>query len=85
MDVIGFTRVLPATGLAAQLAAPATSEGNFQFNLSGAPGSSYVIQISSNLLTWLPLSTNTLPASGSVSITNAFANNSSRFYRAMLK
>jgi hypothetical protein len=84
MDVIGFTRVIPATNVAPQLTAPTVSAGNFQFNLSGIPGGSYVIQVSANLRTWLPLSTNTLPASGSISITNALGNNSPQFYRAAL-
>jgi hypothetical protein len=85
LDVIGFTRVLPTTAVAPQLTAAAVSDGHFQFNLNGSPGGSYVIQVSSNLVTWLPVSTNSLPASGSVSVTNAIGNNSARFNRATLE
>ena len=85
LDVIGFTRVLPPVGTAAQLTEPLAGGGKFQFNLSGTPGASYVVQVSSNLISWLPRSTNALPAGGSVSITNAVVDNLPRFYRAVLQ
>jgi hypothetical protein len=84
LDVIGFTRVIPASNLAAQLANPSVNGGSFQFNVLGAIGSNYVVQYSSNLATWLPLSTNSIPGSGYFSVTNAISNNTRRFYRAVL-
>jgi hypothetical protein len=83
LDVIGFTRVIQTTnGGAPTLSAAAVSGGNFLFTLNGSAGS-YVIQASSNLVTWLPLSTNTVGGSGSVSVTNAVGSNPHRFFRAV--
>jgi hypothetical protein len=55
----------------------------FRFVLNGPAGGSYMIQVSSNLLDWSTLSTNTIPAGGSIAITDV--NNPSqtcRFYQA---
>lgn len=85
LDAIGFTRVMPATKVVvAQLSGMAFIGGSFQFVLNGLVGSNYVVQISSNLLTWAPLSTNTVPSSGAVTITNTPGAQSRRFYRAIL-
>ena len=85
LDAIGFTRILPASNNAAILSGVTVSGGNCKFNLMGSVGSNYVVQFTSNLFTWFPLSTNTIPAGGSVSITNAEGANRQRFYRAMLQ
>jgi hypothetical protein len=85
LDVIGFTRVLPAAGGAPQLTATGVSGDNFLLALSGSAGATYVVQVSSNLATWLPVSTNLLPASGFASVTNGVGSSSSRFYRALLE
>ncbi len=88
LDVIGFTRVLAVSGaVPAHLANPGVSGANFEFNLLGTIGSNYIVQVSTNLLTWQPLSTNTIPGSGSASITNTNALSSSahRFYRAVVQ
>jgi len=57
----------------------------FQIHLSGPPGSNYVIQASSDLKNWTPISTNAAPT-GSVSYTDAAATNLSyRYYRAIIQ
>ncbi len=60
------------------------SSGVFRFVLNGPVGSSYVIQVSSNLVHWLPLVTNVIPAGGSVLITDPATGQAKRFYRAVL-
>ncbi len=58
--------------------------GGLSFLLLGAPQQTYVIQSSTNLLNWQPMSTNTLSASGQLQITNFAAPPSlRRFYRAL--
>ena len=66
------------------LSAPQLTFSNtyFSFFLSGSPGSNYVLQSSTNLLNWSPLSTSTVPASGSVNLTNSTSGSKQRYYRA---
>ena len=67
-----------------QLTDMTLSNGVFSFTLNGPVGSNYVIQLSSNLVNWLPISTNTIPSGGSLGINNSnISNQSSRFYRAI--
>ena len=67
-----------------QLTAMSLSNGVFRFVLNGSVGSNYVIQVSSNLVNWLPLSTNIVPAGGSVTITDSSMSTlPRRFYRAI--
>jgi hypothetical protein len=57
----------------------------FQLQLSGPSGSNYVIQASTDLKNWVPISTNAAPT-GSVSYTDAAAINLPfRYYRAMVQ
>jgi hypothetical protein len=68
-----------------QLLGMLAAGGGFQFTLSGAAGSNYVIQFSSDLHNWFPLSTNTMAAGGSIVISDpALASHTNRFYRAVL-
>lgn len=61
-----------------------TSSG-FNVQLSGPAGSNYVIEASTDLKNWVPISTNAAP-SGSVSYTDTAATNfPSRYYRARLQ
>jgi hypothetical protein len=65
------------------LSSMAMNNGSFTFQVTGSPGS-YVVQASSDLTTWAPVSTNSIPA-GSSSFTfsdNAATNYTRRFYRA---
>ncbi len=57
----------------------------FTIQLSGPAGSNFVIQASTNLKNWTPISTNPAPT-GSVSYTDASAKVlSGRFYRALIQ
>jgi len=57
----------------------------FRIHLSGPSGSNYVIQASTDLKNWTPISTNAAPT-GSVSYTDAAATNLLfRYYRAMIQ
>lgn len=59
------------------------SNGVFHLKLSGPPFTC-VIQVSSNLVHWLPLSTNTIPAGDSLIISDPSSSNQPvRFYRAL--
>ena len=67
-----------------QLTGMAVSNGWFRFILNGPVCNMYVIQVSSNLLNWSALSTNTIPASGMVSLMDLGTANKPRiFYRAV--
>jgi hypothetical protein len=68
-----------------QLSSPQKLSGaGFSFTLAGTPQATYVIQTSTNLVTWQNLSTNTLPASGLSPISDTQATAfSRRYYRAL--
>ena len=60
------------------------SDGTARFTLNGPVGNRYIIQVSSDLVDWLPLATNTVPAGGSVPVTDSGGiNQPSRYYRAV--
>ena len=69
------------------LSAPQITGGktNFTFLLSGPAGSNYVLQVSTNLLNWSPVSTSTIPVSGSITLSNAISGYNRRFYRVYLQ
>ena len=58
---------------------------NFTFVLSGPAGSNYVLLVSTNLSYWSPVSTSTIPVSGTITVTNATSGYSRRFYQVCLK
>jgi hypothetical protein len=68
-----------------QLSAPLKlSGGGFSFVLAGTPFATYRVQASTNLTTWTAIATNSLPASGVVTITDPQATTlSRRYYRAL--
>ena len=84
--------LLPVTALpisftmaptAPQLRILSSSNSRFVFQLQGDTNAPYVIQISSNLMTWISVSTNTLPG-GTLNLTNPIAPGASRqFWRAL--
>ncbi len=60
-----------------------TADGAFSFVLAGTPLGTYVIQASSDLVSWTSIATNTLPANGTLSFTDTQAASSPRrYYRA---
>ena len=59
------------------------TNGQFQLNFLGVPGQTYVLQASSNLVNWVPLSTNT-PVTNLFQLMDPGAGNfQRRFYRAL--
>ena len=65
------------------LSNPLITAGNqFQMTLNGPTGTNLVLQSSSDLKTWTPISTNTAGASGIV-VTDTNAPGTFRFYRAV--
>ncbi len=59
------------------------SNGTFRLVVNGPVGSNYVIQVSSNLVNWLPLVTNQIPAGGFVLVPDPVSGWAKRFYRAL--
>jgi len=56
----------------------------FEINLTGQPDATYVLQRSTDLLTWVPISTNTAPVNGTIKFTDsASLAITQRFYRAV--
>jgi alpha-tubulin suppressor-like RCC1 family protein len=80
-EVTGTVTTLPQQLTGATM----TTTGEFVFTLHGPAGSNYLVQVSSNLVNWLPFSMNTIPASGLLIITDSSVTNQPRrFYRAVL-
>ena len=66
------------------LSGAAFENQNFQFILNGPPGN-YIIDISPNLASWIPYSTNVVPQSGRLLFADNSGNFLRRFYRARLQ
>lgn len=67
-----------------QMTAPTRkSDGTIQMGLAGTPAGKYIIFASSNLVNWLPISTNSVPFGGMTNLTDPASKNiPMRFYRA---
>ena len=65
-----------------QLTEMKLDNGNFQFLLNGTVGTTYAVYVSSDLLNWSPLSTNTIPATGPLTVFDPTPTQARRFYRA---
>lgn len=81
--------MLPAAGIyvqaSPQLTGPRITNGAVSFVLNGVPGITCVIEASSNLVSWRPISTNTIPLPGSMHLTNSLLSGPARqFYRAAI-
>ena len=62
---------------------PAPAGGVMKLGVAGKPGTSYVLEHSTNLVNWSALATNTIPLTGAPMVTNSVAvNPPGRFYRA---
>jgi hypothetical protein len=73
----------PPSPPAVILGAPARDgNGTFTFNVTGAPGLTYQIDTSSDLLNWLSV-TSVIPTTNPFSISDTTATNSFKFYRAV--
>jgi len=59
-----------------------TPGGQMVLTVSGPAGNSYVIQASTDLVLWVPFSTNTISPGGSVDIVDLNPNSAQKFYRA---
>jgi uncharacterized repeat protein (TIGR01451 family) len=59
------------------------ANNNLKLTLLGYPSQNYIIQVSSNLITWNSLSTNTANATGLLTLTNSVTNGPAQFYRAL--
>ena len=81
-ELFRAVRFAPASisSAAPQLSAPALRGGQFSFSLTGTAGYPYVIESSSDLMTWLPLQTNSAPFT--VTLTNA-SDYSQQYFRAV--
>ncbi len=83
---VSHVRLTPLSTPRMVLSAPRIAVGNhnFSFQLSAPAGSNYVLQVSTNLLNWSPVSTSTVPVSGILSLTNNGSGYSRRFYRVLI-
>ncbi len=63
------------------VAMPLTATNRFVFQLQGQTSAPYIIQRSTNLLSWISVSTNTLTSP--LNLTNSLTNSSQQFWRAM--
>ena len=62
------------------------THGQFSFCLNGPTNNLFVVQVSSNLVDWVPFLTNTIPPSGSMLTTNGVSPGlSQQFFRAVLQ
>jgi len=77
------SRALSAPRLVLSAPQIAVGSPDFVFQLSGPAGSHYVLQVSTNLLNWSPVSTSSIPGSGSLTWTNALSGDDRRFYRVV--
>jgi len=76
--------VTVSTNAPPQLSNPEEVAGGFSFTLAATPYAIYVIQVSTNLTIWTPLSTNALPSTGQLTMTDSQASSfSRRYYRAL--
>jgi hypothetical protein len=83
----GQTTVISATytttATPPMLVSPSYSNCQLTLGISASPGDSVAIDRSTNLTTWVALTTNMLPASGSMNFTDTILTNApSAFYRA---
>lgn len=75
----------PSLAMAVNLQGPVVADGIASFWLSGATGHTAVVQGSSDLSSWTPVSTNTIAAAPTLVIDNSSSGKPWRFYRALLQ
>jgi len=74
---VNITVVLPVP---VTLTAPAVGGGQFSFNYSTDPGLTYLIEASSNMVDWVPVSTN-VAAGNPAQFSDSFVPDNQRYYR----
>jgi len=74
--------VIVSTNAPPWLSTPNSSGAGFSFTLAGAPQGKYVIQASSDMSTWQPISTNVVPTNGLMPIGDS-GTFPRRYYRAV--
>ena len=62
-----------------------TSGNQFNFIMSAPAQSNVVVEASSDLKGWTPITTNTSPDAGLINVSDSTANQTNRFYRALVK
>jgi hypothetical protein len=77
--VVSITVITPAYFASEQFAA----NHQFQLNFMGVPGSSYVLQATTNFVNWTPLSTNTATTNSFMLFDAQATNFPYRFYRVV--
>jgi hypothetical protein len=60
------------------------SGGSVSLNLAGAPGFTYVLEATADLVTWQPVATNTLATNGVWQFSGTIANLPQQFYRLQI-
>jgi len=73
---VGAMVTVPVAGL---LTSAAEFVGPFNINVSGTPGFKYVVEVSTDMVNWVPLQTNTAP----FTFVDTDADLTERFYRAV--
>ena len=76
----GFTYQRSTPPVPPALSAGSTTNSQFSFTYTSTPGGSYVVQRSSNLLTWVPAVTN-VASSNVIVFSESFISNQNRLYR----
>ncbi len=77
-DIGAFEYTFPQMGLAQ------AAGGGIEFMIDAEVGNLCLTQSSSNLVAWSAIATNTIPPSGSVTITDSIATSGPRFYRTVV-
>ena len=74
----------PVSGIPPQINTAANlGNGTVQLTVGGIPGVQYAVQMSTNLVKWISISTNTVGTNGIFTFTNQATNAPARFYRAI--
>ena len=82
-SVAGVTNTVTVLNAAPFFLKFAYQADNLDLTLEGQAGQNYIIQVSTNLITWTSVSTNTAVGAGQFTFTNSLTNAPARFYRAL--
>ena len=84
-SIVPETQLYPFTSVPPVFTIPSNpfSNGTFQLQISSVAGQSYVLEASTDLVNWTPLSTNVAPSNITILIDPNATNFPARFYRAV--